>query len=446
MSGLSNTLITNVINILFNTLWIFYLVPKTRYGKKKTALVMGICFVTLLAVALALSRWARATGAWTEDGPYRVGTVSMLFMITSISFGLVFVFAVSPLHPAMSLYLWAMYGCIWMVIYITVSMFTSMVPALHNYVSVWALRVGLNSLLLVLYLVFLRDPLYRRCKRMNRWYWLAAAMACFSLFLVMVQMYYHETMQVANAVEWVMLILSVCLIASVHVTIFWFVVQQDQRARLEWMEEQGYLMQAQIESYEKLEEKARQTRHDFRHHNMIVLEYARQGDCQSILDYLQEYEDREAAKYTRTYCANHAVDTLLAVYSERCQKENIRLHIDARLGKAENITDFDMVSILANVLENAVNGCKMLAENRNIEVNLYQKQMKLSLICQNTCVQETAFEDGLPQSFRRAGIGMESITSCAAKYRGDVDFSTWDGVFTCRVMLNDLPPTIKEGS
>ena len=446
MYSLSNSLITNVINIIFNTLWIFFLVPETRYGKKKTSLVMAICLVTLLGVTVGLTRWAQATGIWTSDNPYRAGIMTVLLMLTAIAFGLVFVFAVSPLHPAMSLYFWAMYGCIWMVIYITVSVFTSRIPALHNYVSVWALRVGLNSLFLALYLRFLRTPLYRRCKRMNRWYWLAAAMGCFSLFMVSVLMYYHETMQIVNVVEWIMIILSECLIVFVHVMVFWFVAQQDQKDRLAWMEEQGYLMQAQIEAYEKLEEKARQTRHDFRHHNMIVLEYAQRGDCQSILEYLQEYENREAAKYVRTFCANHAVDTLLAVYAERCRKEDILFHTDVRLGKTQSITDFDMVSILANVLENAVNGCKKLPDNRRIEVYLYQKQLKLSLTCQNTCIEEMAFEDGMPQSFHRGGIGIESITSCAAKYRGDVDFSTWDGLFTCRVMLNDLPPTIKEGN
>ncbi len=58
------------------------------------------------------------------------------------------------------------------------------------------------------------------------------------------------------------------------------------------------------------------------------------------------------------------------------------------------------------------------------------------LVCQNTCLPDIVFENGLPHNENRDGVGIESILYSTEKYSGDADFCIEDGMFVCRVLLN----------
>ena len=100
----------------------------------------------------------------------------------------------------------------------------------------------------------------------------------------------------------------------IHIQLFYYIVQQDYGSRLKQMELHEKYLRTQISSYEQMEQSARQTRHDFRHHNMVVAEYAREKDYEAILTYLQEYEAREEEKFDGDFCRNHVVNSLLCAY------------------------------------------------------------------------------------------------------------------------------------
>ena len=191
------------------------------------------------------------------------------------------------------------------------------------------------------------------------------------------------------------------------------------------------------DSYKKMGESARQTRHDFRHHSMVVAEYAKNKDYQGILSYLSEYDEKEREKYLEVFCKNHAVDTVLSAYASRCEQSGIEMSADIWLEEAEGVSDYDLVTILANILENAVNGCMEVSGERRIEMFVGRKSSKLVIVCKNTCALDVLFENNLPKNRERDGIGVESILSTAAKHSGVVDFSASDGVFVCQVILSN---------
>ena len=191
----------------------------------------------------------------------------------------------------------------------------------------------------------------------------------------------------------------------------------------------------QIASYEESERNARQTRHDFRHHNIVVAEFARNRDYQGILDYLQKYEKEEEEKHNRAFCSNHAVDCALSAYVKKAKQRGIEVKTDIRFWDASGISDVDLVSILANIMENAINGCMQARGERYLELYITQKGKKFVIVCKNTCTLDILFENGIPKNKSRDSIGVESILRSVGKYSGDADFFAEDGIFTCRVVL-----------
>ena len=90
------------------------------------------------------------------------------------------------------------------------------------------------------------------------------------------------------------------------------------------------------------------------------------------------------------------------------------------------------MAILANLLENALNGCKELAQPK-IEINILEKDSNLLIVCSNTCSDMPDIsDDGLP---KKRGIGISSIISACGHYNGSLDYTVKDGVCSAYAVL-----------
>ena len=430
-----NALITNVVNNLFHIIWFCNLVPETKYGKKKTALIVTGTVAVYQLLALA-GYYLYSSQDSARELPEKMAAYRAGYLLAVVLLGVMFYFWISKLDVVKSLFIIAVYYSLWTLIYLMVSTVTGLHFGGGN-LWMWSLRAVLNLAFLIPYRLFFRERFYRMCKGFRSGKGLITALAIFAFFNMSLLLFYYDVMGGYDPVYLFMLISFYCFMIVVYVLIFRYIAQSDNEQRLRQMKSHEELLQSQMDSYAKLAENVRQTRHDFRHHNTVVMEYAKKGDCQGILDYLQEYEERETEKYAVIFTSNHIVDTVLSAYADKCRKRGITFRTDIRLDETPEVLDYDMVTILANILENAVNGCADAAQECIVEVQIRQKRNKLILVCRNTCAEHILFEDGIPKSADHEGVGVDSILSAAARYGGNVDFSAKNGVFTCRVILND---------
>lgn len=201
------------------------------------------------------------------------------------------------------------------------------------------------------------------------------------------------------------------------------------------------LLERQMEILEEYVESGRRIRHDVRHHNAVVAEFARRGQWEELLSYLREYEEVTEENAAKAICANTAVNNLLAAYTRKAKREQIRVTLDVELGGNLTIPNIDLVTILANAYENAIYGCmevKKQSPEREcfIHVVLKEKKKKLVISCRNTCRYETEIKNGQPKPEATGGIGVLSIIRTAQKFDGDYDFRNDNGVFVFRLVMN----------
>ena len=201
------------------------------------------------------------------------------------------------------------------------------------------------------------------------------------------------------------------------------------------------LLERQMEILEEYVESGRRIRHDVRHHNAVVAEFARRGQWEELLSYLKEYEEVTEESVAKAICANTAVNNLLAAYTRKAEREQIGVTLDVELGGNLQIPNIDLVTILANAYENAIYGCmevKKQSPERTcfIHVMLKEKKKKLVISCRNTCRFETEIKNGQPKPEATGGIGVLSIIRTAQKFGGDYDFRNDNGVFVFRLVMN----------
>ncbi|MCM1056603.1 MAG: GHKL domain-containing protein [Firmicutes bacterium] len=201
------------------------------------------------------------------------------------------------------------------------------------------------------------------------------------------------------------------------------------------------LLERQMEILEESVESGRRLRHDIRHHNAVIAEYARRGQREELLEYLKEYDRETDRSIPEAICANTAVNNILSAYTEKAGKEQIKVRLDVEIGRDLAIPNIDLVAILANAYENAIYACVEAKKHSGerecfIHLMIKRRRNKLIISCSNTCRMETELKNGQPRAEFTGGIGVSSIIKTAEKYDGEYDFKNDNGVFVFRLLMN----------
>lgn len=201
------------------------------------------------------------------------------------------------------------------------------------------------------------------------------------------------------------------------------------------------LLERNMEIMEEAVASGRRFRHDARHHNAVIAEYARRGQTKELLQYLKEYDREMDERSAGNICANTAVNNILSAYTRRAKREQIKVILDVALGRSITVPNIDLVTILANAYENAIYGCEELKRQSPeqkcfIHLMLKKKKNKLVICCRNTCRMETELKNGQPKLEYTGGIGVLSIIKTAEKFDGEYDFKNENGVFVFRLIMN----------
>ena len=209
------------------------------------------------------------------------------------------------------------------------------------------------------------------------------------------------------------------------------------QAEKQLLEMNEQFLRRQLELEKRAEEEAARIRHDVRHHCMLIRQYVRDRDTESLLAYLKQYgEDVENAR-TERLCGNRSVNGILSSYAHHARKEGIRVRMVVTMSEDPAVRDIDLVAILANLFENAIQGCLHSgAPEQEINMSITQKGHKIVIQCRNTCGANIRFRNGLPRPEKGNSTGMSSIVKTAARYVGETDFLVEDGTFLARVLLN----------
>lgn len=251
------------------------------------------------------------------------------------------------------------------------------------------------------------------------------------------------------------IIINFLLTGAMQLLVFRFYlhigIEKEYERENQLMQMNYRLLERQLEILEESVKSGRKLRHDARHHNAVIAEYARKGQRKELLQYLEEYEEEMDLEIPEMICANTAVNNILSAYTRKARSEGIRVTLDVELGRELTIPSIDLVAILANAYENAIYACmevKKHQDGRDCQIQLILKKRKNKLIisCSNTCRLETELKDGRPKTEFTGGVGVSSIIGTAKKYGGEYDFKNDHGVFVFRLIMNVQPVARRPGT
>ena len=285
------------------------------------------------------------------------------------------------------------------------------------------------------------------------------------------------------------ILLLLCMFMLSHLLILFMKNLQEQIITNERNKTMENLLRVQTEQFEMLKTRimeSRRTRHDFRHHRMVLKELADRNDLHGIRTYLAEYSAEHVDTPSKTYSNNPTVNAVVAYYAGHAEAAGIRFTARVQLPEHLLIPDPIFCVLLGNLLENAVDACKTeLSQSASVgaasadanaggpvteaeaaeagtagtaidpragvtastdvrsdqAIRVIVKQNGdacLSIAVDNTCSRKPIWDDDELVSTKHEGhgVGTVSIRYIAHRYDGDARFEWRDGIFYASVMLN----------
>ncbi len=221
-------------------------------------------------------------------------------------------------------------------------------------------------------------------------------------------------------------------IMSVYPVIFSSINSLSEAATKREVEAQNKLLIAQIEAENAQLAADSQARHDRRHHNLVMLEFANNNDIERVREYLKSLVESESEVWGEVrYCENMTINTVLTVYERRAKENGISVQISANASRDLDVSPQDLVIVIANLFENAIHAtAKHKGKKKLIDISIKGSAQRLLIKVENPCRNNLTFDETL------YGVGIRSVIATTNKYEGMYDFTAEDGIFSAKISLN----------
>ena len=231
-------------------------------------------------------------------------------------------------------------------------------------------------------------------------------------------------------------VLYVASSAGVFLTVLYLVVKifflaHRQNAILQQMELQKAFGEKTIVGDEEL----RRFRHDYRNHMIVVNAYLHNGRVGEASAYLAAISTRVEGVLNKIVTGNYVADAILNHKAVAAAEDNITITFDGAVPDS-GIHSEDLCTILANLLDNAIEACRKLpAGQRRIAVKGTPFHETFLLHVENPTTLDALPAKTTKRDTRNHGIGLKNVERTAKQYSGSLTCTVENHVYAADVRL-----------
>lgn len=241
-----------------------------------------------------------------------------------------------------------------------------------------------------------------------------------------------------------MVLIPVCIgLVIINMLIFYLydllMKSISERYENEILKQKVLIYSEQIDVILRNEEQVKSLKHDMKHHIGELKHFLETEDVKEAIDYLGNMLMSIQAPADAVTSGNLEIDGVLNYMLNKARTElksmNVRIQIPEKMKHT-----FDIVVVLSNLLENAIEAAKN-TEQKFMNVDVLYKQGVIKIAIANSCNEENIIylnDKKLGTSKKdeaQHGIGLTSVQSIVEKNQGLLQFEHDKGVFCVKVMM-----------
>ncbi|MDE7429132.1 MAG: ATP-binding protein, partial [Lachnospiraceae bacterium] len=222
---------------------------------------------------------------------------------------------------------------------------------------------------------------------------------------------------------------------------------QDEREKQFVEEQQMKAMRRRLEEAENFYGSIRKVRHEMKSHMANIkglVAGEKYGEVETYVGRLDETMQELDYKFST---GNAVTDVIINDKYQKAMKSGIAFRVKFDYRGTDTIEAFDMGIVLNNLLDNAIEACENVEqEKRYISVILKRKDHFLLIEVENSFDGKLEWKDGeaipatrkqsdLPDILMEHGVGLKNVKDVADRYLGYMDMKAERDVFKVTVML-----------
>ena len=187
------------------------------------------------------------------------------------------------------------------------------------------------------------------------------------------------------------------------------------------------------------QESIKQFRHDWKNRVQVIGQLVETQKWEELKEYLSEVENRMVAMQLYSNTGNLAVDSIINCKMYQAIKKKIKISVNVLLPNEITIESDDIVVILGNVLDNAIEACEYVREEKYIELNFWYDGGCIFLHVCNSFDEVLNIKNGEYITRKKDksmhGVGIKSVKNTVEKYNGITEITTKKNKFIVNIMM-----------
>lgn len=213
-----------------------------------------------------------------------------------------------------------------------------------------------------------------------------------------------------------------------------------ENARQKILIKQSEYYEKKIEADRKNINDTRKIKHDMKNHMYAIKNMAKNNMSKDIITYTNDILGKIEGEKVYINTGNYLIDGILNVKFEEIKNQGIDFKYDVKIPEGIKLPEFEVITILGNLLDNAIEGVKSIKDNRYIEVFISYKDSNLLIKIVNT-FDGLVIKDNKGFVSRKGekayhGIGLENVREQVEKSNGYMNIDTGNCIFTVDLFIN----------
>ncbi len=234
------------------------------------------------------------------------------------------------------------------------------------------------------------------------------------------------------------LIFIVCIVSIYIFNKMVNVMSENARQRI--LIKQSEYYEKKIEADRKNINDTRKIKHDMKNHMYAIKNMAKNNMSKDIITYTNDILGKIEGEKVYINTGNYLIDGILNVKFEEIKNQGIDFKYDVKIPEGIKLPEFEVITILGNLLDNAIEGVKSIKDNGYIEVFISYKDSNLLIKIVNT-FDGLVIKDNKGFISRKGekayhGIGLENVREQVEKSNGYMNIDTGNCMFTVDLFIN----------
>lgn len=180
-------------------------------------------------------------------------------------------------------------------------------------------------------------------------------------------------------------------------------------------------------------------KHDIKNHLIALMSYYNNNQLDEYNVYAEKlFESLESEnKYIST--GNSTIDSIINYKLKELYDINVKINFNINDVSEVKISNYTLISVLGNLLDNAIEGLKTVEENRVLFIMMIYSKNTLIIEMDNTfdgvVIKHNQNISSRKNDKQNHGLGIKSIKNAISKYNGDMKIDYNDNLFSVNITL-----------